>query len=72
MSSSSIRLAATSDDLEGLTRLINASYKQGEAGIFVDTADEPFVRHTLDEIEQMVKDAEMNSVETMDATVDRS
>ena len=50
----SIRLAATSDDLTALTKIINESYCIGEKGIFVDTEEQPFLRHQHEEIETMV------------------
>jgi len=47
-------MAANDDNIKLLTKLINESYRIGEKGIFTDTADIPFLRHTIDEVVALV------------------
>lgn len=43
------------DDQPALVTLINTAYKVGEAGIIVDTEDQPFNRVNIDDVVQMVE-----------------
>ena len=60
----STRLARPDDDRRGeLTALINASYREGELGIFVDTDEQPFLRFTSEELLALVLEEKVIVVE---------
>jgi len=45
----------SSFSLNNLTNLINEAYKIGELGIFVDTAENPFLRMTEEDVKELVQ-----------------
>ena len=41
-------------DIDALMELINSAYKEGEAGIMVDTPEKPFIRMLKDELLELI------------------
>ena len=66
----SVRLATLDDPLGALTDLINESYKIGEKGIFVDTEEFPFLRHTQAEVTALVEEKKLLLLISDDEAVD--